>query len=64
MKANERCEFITMLFIKYFIIGNTLGLIFALSLTTVYSLIVYGDVAVDHLFGPAKFVCVLLPLKT
>lgn len=33
-----------------------MGLILAMALTTAYSLIIYGDVAVDHLFGPAKFV--------
>lgn len=63
-KANERGEFITMLFIKYYIIGETLGLIFPFSLSIAYSLIIYGDVAIEHIYVPGRFVCVVLSLKT
>lgn len=55
-ETNAECEYITSLFVDYFVVGNTLGIIVALGISVLYTLIINGDVEADHLFGTVKFV--------
>lgn len=56
VRASDRSNWFTTMFVKYFVTGGTTSIVGISCLSLIYSYIRFGNLEVEHLFKPIKIV--------